>query len=163
MIIAALSLAAQLANPGFEQGLEGWQTDRHRGMGIEIGSNRGYTIRQAAEGEQFLAMGWRARSGAPAEAFSRVSQQIDARRYRGRTIRVSARTKAPAFAHRRGSLTVIAAGASARIAINASESWRHHDAVLRVPRNARTIGVEFQVEGTGGELSVDDVRLTVLR
>ena len=50
-----------------------------------------------------------------------------------------------------------------RIAINASESWRHHDAVLRVPRNARTIRVEFQVEGTGGELSVDDVRLTVLR
>ena len=70
MIIAALSLAAQLANPGFERGLDGWQTDRHRGMGIEIGSNRGYTIRQAAEGEQFLAMGWRARSGAPAEAFS---------------------------------------------------------------------------------------------
>ena len=85
MIIAALSLAAQLANPGFERGLEGWQTDRHRGMGIEIGSNRGYTIRQAAEGEQFLAMGWRARSGAPAEAFSRVSQQLDARRCQGPT------------------------------------------------------------------------------
>ncbi len=163
MILAALSLAAQLANPGFERGLEGWQTDHHRGMGIEIGSNRGYTVRRAAEGEQYLTMGWRARRAAPAEARSRVFQQVDARRYRNRTIRVDARTKAPDFAHRRGTLTVSAGGTRARAAIDASEDWRPHAVVLRVPRNARTIEVEFQVAGTGGELSVDDVRLTVLR
>jgi hypothetical protein len=163
IIAAALSLAAQLANPGFERGLEGWRSDRHRGMGIEIRSNRGHTIRRSAEGEHYLAMGWRARSAAPQDARSRVFQEIDARRYRNRTIRVSARTQAPEFAHRRGTLTVTAGGARVRAAIDASDGWRRQAVVLRVPRNARTIGVAFQVEGTGGELSVDDVRLTILR
>lgn len=108
-------------------------------------------------------MGWRARSAAPREAYGRLFQQIDARRYRGRTIRVSARTKAPDFAHRNGSLTVTAGGATARIAIDASETWWQHAAVLRVPRDAASIEIAFRVESTGGELKVDDVRLEVLR
>ena len=51
------------------------------------------------------------------EAESRIFQRIDARRYRGRAIRVSAQTKAPGFAHRNGSLTV-SAGRAAKALID---------------------------------------------
>ena len=162
-MILALALAAQLVNPGFERGLEGWHTSNHRGMGIEVDGNSGYTVRQSAEGERFVTMGWRARSAAPREAYARLVQQIDARRYRGRTIRVSARTKAPDFAHHNGSLTVSAGAASVRTAIAASPAWWRHEAILHVPRDAPSIEVAFQAEGTSGELSVDDVRLEILR
>lgn len=163
MIVIALTLAAQLVNPGFERGLDGWRTERHRGMGIEVAGNPGYTVRQSAEGEQFVIMGWRARNAATREARARISQQIDARRYWGRTIRVSARTKAPDFAHGNGSLTVTAGGASTRTGIHASRTWWRHDAVLRVPRDARTLEIAFQTGGTSAELAVDDVRLEILR
>ena len=162
-MILALALAVQLVNPGFERDLEGWQSERHRGMRIEVGGNAGYRVRQSAEGERFITMGWRARNASPWEAYARIFQQIDARRYRGRTIRVSARTKAPHFAHRNGSLTLSAGAISARTVIDASPEWRRHVATLRVPRNARTIEIAFRAEGTSGELSVDDVRLEILR
>ena len=68
MIIAALSLAAQLANPGFERGLEGWQTERHRGMGIAVADDRLHGVRQSAEGEHYVTMGWRARNAATRDA-----------------------------------------------------------------------------------------------
>ena len=158
-----LTLAAQLVNPGFERGLEGWQVEHHRGMRIYPADNRHYVVRQSAEGEGYVTMGWRARSSAPPEAESRLVQRIDARRYRGRTIRVSAQTKAPGFAHRNGSLTVGAGGVRTRTTIVASEAWRRHGVTLRVPRNARTIEIAFRVEGTSAELSVDDVRLIILR
>ena len=163
MIFAAFALAAQLANPGFERGVVGWQTERHRGMGVAIGSNRGYAVRQSAEGERYLSMGWRARNRAPDDAAARVFQRIDARRYRDRTIRVSVRTRAPDFAHGSGSLTVSAGGASARVGIAASEDWRRHAVRLRVPRGARWLEVALGVEGTAAQLSADDVRLVVLR
>lgn len=163
MILAALALAAQLVNPGFERELAGWQTERHRGMGIEVGGNPGYMVRQSFEGEYYVVIGWRARSAAPREAYGRIFQRIDARRYRGRTIRVSARTKAPDFAHRNGSLSVTAGDAIARTPINASPAWWRHDAVLRVPRDAASIEIAFRTDGTSAELSVDDVRLTVVR
>ena len=163
MILAALALAAQLANPGFEQGLQGWQIERHRGMGVGTVSNRGYTIRQSAEGEHYLTMGWRARNRAPDDALARVFTFVDARRYRGRRIRVSARTRAPGFAHGIGSLAVSGASAEARTGIAASNTWWGHAVELRVPPNARRIEIAFQVEGTAAELSVDDVRLEVLR
>lgn len=163
MIFDSLLLAAQLVNPGFEQGLHGWQIERHRGMGVGIASNRGYTIRQSAEGEYYLTMGWRARNAAPDDALVRVFTFIDARRYRGRRVRVSARTRAPGFAHGTGSLTVSAASGTARTGIAASESWWGHAVELRVPRDARRIEIAFQVEGTAAEMSVDDIRLEVLR
>ena len=163
MTLAALALAAQLVNPGFERGLDGWQTERHRGMGIGIGSNRGFTIRQSAEGERFVTMGWRARNRAPDDATARIFQQIDARRYRGRTIRVSVRTRAPGFAHGNGSLIITAAGARARGAIASSTTWRRHSLTFRVPRQARMIEIALQSGGTSAELAVDDVRLEVLR
>jgi len=163
MIAAALALAARLTNPGFEQGLEGWETERHRGMGVGTMSNRGYTIRQSAEGEHYLTMGWRARNAAPRDAMVRVFQQIDAGRYRGRSIRVSVLTRAPGFAHGSGILSVTAAGATARTGIAASQIWRRHSVTLRVPRDARRIEVALRTEGTPAELSADDVRLVVLR
>lgn len=163
MILAAFALAAQFANPGFEQGMQGWQTEGHRGMRAGIASNHLYIVRQSAEGERYLNMGWRARNAAPRDARMRVFTTVDARRYRGRTIRVSAQTKAPGFAHGNGSLIVAAANAAARTGIAASETWRRHVVTLRVPRDADRIEIAFQVEGTAAELSADDVRLQVLR
>lgn len=162
-MILALALAVQLVNPGFERGLEGWRVESHRGIRAYPADNRSFIVRQSAEGEAYVTIGWRARNAAPPGAEGRIFQEIDARRYRGRAIRVSAQTKAPGFAHRNGSLTVRAGGASARATIAASGDWRRHGVRLRVPRDARTIAVVFQVEGTSAELSLDDVRLTVLR
>ena len=163
MILAALAFAAQLANPGFERGLDGWRTEGHRGMGVGIGDNRTSIVRQSAEGERYVSMGWRARNRAPSDASRRLFQRIDARRYRGRTIQVSAQTKAPAFAQGFGGLTVSAGSAQARAGIMASENWRRHAVTFRVPRDASEIEIAFQVEATQGELSVDDIRLDVLR
>jgi hypothetical protein len=162
-MLLAFALAAQLANPGFERGLESWQTERHRGMGIAVADNRLRTVRQSAEGEHYVTMGWRARNAAARDARCRIFQRVDARRYRGRTIRISAQTRAPDFASGFGSLTVSAAGAEARAGIAASETWRRHAVTLRVPRGARTIEIALQAEATQAELSVDDVRLEVLR
>ena len=163
MIAAALVLAAQLANPGFERGLEGWQSIGHRGIGVGVESNRGYTIRQSAEGEHYLNVGWQARNAAPPGAERRISTRVDARRYRGRLIRVSAQTKAPDFAHRNARLAVSAAGTQAATRIDASAAWRRHSVALRVPRNAREIEIAFIVEGTRAELAADDVRLELVR
>ena len=163
MALADFLLAAQLANPGFELGLDGWRVESHRGMRTYVAGNRGYVTRQAAQGEQFITMGWRARSRAPDDAQSGLFQRIDARRYRGRTIRVSAQTRAPRFAQGYGSLTVSAAAAEVRTGIAASETWRRHAVTLRVPRAARWLEISFRVERTQAELAVDDVRLVVLR
>lgn len=162
-MLLAFALTAQLANPGFERGLESWQTERHRGMGIAVADNRLYTIRQSAEGERYVTMGWRARNAATRDARCRIFQRIDARRYRGRTIRVAVQTRAPDFAEGFGSLIVRAAEAEARTGIAASPEWRRHAVTLRVPRDARTIEIALQAEATQAELSVDDVRLEVLR
>ena len=159
----ASPLAAQLANPGFEQGLRGWEAVGHPGIGVGVQSNRGYTIRQSAEGEHYLGIGWRRRSAAPRDAEMRVSTRLDARRYRGRLIRVSAQTQAPDFADRNARLTVGAGGAEAGIAIAASARWRRHSVTLRVPRDAREIEIAFVTGGTRSQLGADDVRLEVVR
>ncbi len=163
MIAAALALAAQLVNPGFERGMDGWQSLGHRGIGVGVESNRGYAIRQSAEGEHYLRVGWRARNAAPPDAQARVSTRVDARRYRGRTIRVSALTKAPDFAHRNARLAVSAPGVEAVARIHASAAWRRHGVQFRVPRDAREIEIAFIVEGTQAELAADDVRLELVR
>jgi hypothetical protein len=163
MIVVALALAAQLTNPGFERGMAGWQSSGHRGIGVGVESNRGYSIRQSAEGEHYLNVGWRARNAAPPGAEQRVFTRFDARRYQGRLIRVSAQTKAPDFAHRNARLAVSAAGAEVFARIDASAVWRRHSIALRVPRNAREIEIAFIVEGTRAELAADDVRVELVR
>jgi hypothetical protein len=162
MILLAFA-AAQLANPGFEQGLQGWQAVGHPGIGVGIQGNRGYTIRQSAEGEHYLGIGWRRRSAAPRDAMMRVSTRIDARRYRGRLIRISAQTQAPDFAHRNSRLTVSAAGVEAGTPIVASEGWRRHSVLLRIPRRATEIEIAFVTGGTRSQLAADDVRLELVR
>lgn len=163
MMLVALALAAQPANPGFEQGLRGWQAVGHPGIGVGVQDNRGYTIRQSAEGEHYLSIGWRRRSAAPRDAAMRVSTRIDARRYRGRLIRVSALTKAPDFAHRNARLVAGAGAAEAVTPIAASERWRRHSVLLRVPRRAREIEIAFVTRGTGSQLGADDVRVEIVR
>lgn len=163
MILLALAAAVQLANPGFEQGLRGWQAVGHVGIGVGVSDNRGYTFRQSAEGEHYLHIGWRRRSAAPPGAMMRVSTRIDARRYRGRLIRVSAQTKAPDFADRNSRLTVGAGAAEAGTAITASERWRRHSVLLRIPRRAAEIEIAFVTGGTRSQLAADDVRVEVLR
>jgi hypothetical protein len=163
MILVALVLAAQLANPGFEQGLTGWQALGHPGIGVGVSGNRGYTIRQSAEGEHYLGIGWRRRSAAPRDAAMRISTRIDARRYRGRLIRISAQTRAPDFAHRNSRLVASAGGAEAFTPIEASERWRRHSVLLRVPSRATEIEIAFVTGGTRSQLAADDVRLEVLR
>lgn len=162
MILAAALLAAQLANPGFERGLEGWRSQGHPGIGVGIGSNRGFAVPRAARGEHYLNMGWRARNGAPDDAYRRTFTVVDARRYRGRTIRVSALTKAPPFADGNGRLIVRAGGAEAGTGIAASETWRRHQVELRVPRDARNVEIAFEVRATQAELDADDVRLELV-
>lgn len=163
MILASLALAAQLANPGFEQGLRGWQALGHPGIGVGVSGNRGYTIRQSAEGEHYLHIGWRRRSAAPRDAMMRVFTRVDARRYRGRLIRISAQTNAPDFAHRNSRLTASAGGAEAGTPIEASARWRRHSVLLRIPRHAREIEIAFVTGGTRSQLAADDIRLEVLR
>ena len=163
MILLAFAAAAQLANPGFEEGLRGWQALGHPGIGVGVLDNRGYTIRQSAQGEHYLSIGWRRRSAAPRDAAMRVSTRLDARRYRGRLIRVSALTKAPDFAHRNARLTASAGGTEASIPIEASARWRRHAVLLRVPRRAREIEIAFLTRGTGSQLAADDVRLELVR
>ncbi len=43
-MILAIALAAQLANPGFERGLEGWRTEHHRGMGVGVAAVTGAAL-----------------------------------------------------------------------------------------------------------------------
>ncbi|HYI47519.1 MAG TPA: hypothetical protein VEX35_03550 [Allosphingosinicella sp.] len=163
MLLALAPAFAQLVNPGFEEGLRGWQAVGHPGIGVGVQNNRGYTIRQSAEGEHYLSIGWRRRSAAPRDAAMRVSTRFDARRYRGRLIRVSALTKAPDFAHRNARLIVSAGGAEAGTPIEASERWRRHSVLLRIPRRAREIEIAFVTRGTGSQLAADDVRVELVR
>jgi hypothetical protein len=163
MILASLALAAQLVNPGFEQGLRGWEAVGHPGIGVGVQDNRGYTVRQSAQGEHYLGIGWRMRSAAPRDAEMRVFTRLDARRYRGRLIRVSAQTRAPEFAHNNTRLTASAGGIEAGTAIAASGVWRRHSVLLRVPRRAREIEIAFVTGGTRSQLAADDVRLEMLR
>jgi hypothetical protein len=164
MILPAFAAAAaQLVNPGFEAGLRGWQALGHPGIGVGVFDDRGYTIRQSAQGEHYLSIGWRRRSAAQRDAAMRVSTRLDARRYRGPLIRVSAQTRAPDFAHRNARLTASAGGGEASTPIAASARWRRHSVLLRVPRRAREIEIAFVTRGTGSQLGADDVRLEVLR
>jgi hypothetical protein len=163
MILLALAATAQLVNPGFEQGLRGWQASGHPGIGVGVFDNRGYTVRQSAEGEHYLGIGWRRRSAAPSDAAMRVSTSVDARRYRGRLIRISVQTQAPDFAHRNARLTVSAGGAEAGTLIEASARWRRHSVSLRIPRRAREIEIAFVTGGTRSQLAADDLRIEVLR
>jgi hypothetical protein len=161
VLAATAPLPDAIANPSFEQGMIGWTSGGHRGF--RAGEDRSYGTDRAAHGSYWLTAGWAARSRAPDDAAFHITTLIDARRYRGRRIRVSAMTRAPDFAHGSSRLFAAAGSARAEAGIAASAAWRRHAAVLAVPRRARTIEIGFRLERTSGQFDADDVRIEVLR
>jgi len=156
-------LPERLANGGFERSLEGWSIAGHHGLRADVAPNVRWSSDRGPQGRHILNVGWRARSGAPPGAEMRVTTRISARLHRGRRLRISALTRAPDFAHHTSRL-IANAGAEASVAsIGASATWRRHDLVLLVPRDATFIEIGFVTRGTAGELDADDVRLEVLR
>ncbi|MGQ0589973.1 MAG: hypothetical protein ACT4N8_10670 [Sphingosinicella sp.] len=171
MILLALALALQTlpprpANLSFELGMAGWRVEAHRGMAAGIATNRDWLRPQAAQGEAWLNAGWRARSGAPRNAETRIFTSFSAHGWRGRRIAVTAMTRAPGFAGGASRLVVRSLGrdaSEASVAIGASEGWRRHRVELAVPRRAEAIEIGFVVAGTRGELDADDIRIETLR
>ena len=172
MILLALALALQTllpprpANLSFELGMAGWQVEAHRGTSAGIATNDGWVRPQAAQGEAWLNAGWRARSGAPRDAETRIFTRFSAHRWRGRRISVTAMTRAPGFAGGASRLVVRGLGpgaTEASVAIGPSEGWRRHRVELAVPRGAEAIEIGFVVAGTRGELDADDIRIEVPR
>ncbi len=165
-LAAGSRLPARIVNPGFEQGLRGWTAAGHRGFRAGGMRALGYSADRAAEGRGWMTAGWAARSRAPEDAAYRIATLVDARRYRGRRMRLSAMTRAPAFADGSSRLTArtFAAGgtAEAETGIHASETWRRHDLVFSVPRDARAIELGFHIERTSGQLDADAVRFEIL-
>lgn len=172
LLVAALGTAPPLpdriVNPGFEDGMRGWAIVPFRGLRADVAGNPGYGSDHAAEGRFWLTGGWVARNGAPPGAEMRVTTRLNARRYRGRTIRVSAMTRAPDFASSASSLFVrsdgmAGAGPEARTPIVASDGWRRQSVDLLVPRDAGSIELGFILEGTSAQLDADAVRVEVRR
>lgn len=172
LLIAALAVGPRLpdriANPGFEDGLRGWTIVPFRGLRADVARNPGYGPDRAAEGRFWLSGGWVARSGAPRGAAMRVTTRLSARRYRGRTIRVSAMTRAPDFASGASQLFVrghgpAGAGPETTAPITASDDWRRQGVEFLVPRDADAIELGFIINGTRGQIDADAMRLEVVR
>lgn len=156
-------LPQRIANPGFERGLRHWTARGHRGFRAGAMRIVDYSSDRPAEGRGWLRAGWAARSGAPFDAAYHVTTLVDARRYRGRRVRLTAMTRAPEFAHRTSALIIEAGGRAAELRIAASTTWQPHSVILDVPRDARVVELGFRLEDSAGELEADDVRLAILR
>lgn len=164
MILAALLLAAAaplpaaIPNPGFERDLQGWVVSGDRGFRAGVGSN------YPAAGRHWLHMGWAARNRTPDDAGYQVSTVIDARRYRGRRVRISADTRISDSRPGGAALLFAAAGAeqARTVLAHSGGEWRRHSLILAVPRNAATIILGFRIENAGPWIDADDVRLEIL-
>lgn len=154
---------ARIANPGFEQGLRHWTALGHRGFRAAPMRVVAYSSDRPAAGRGWLKAEWAARSGAPPDAAFRITTLIDARRYRGRRVRLSAMTRVPDYAGGSSALTIRASGRAAESRIRASTTWRPHTVVFDVPADARVIELGFRLEHMSGELEADAVRLERLR
>jgi hypothetical protein len=152
--LAAAQLPATIPNPRFERGLEGWTASGERGFRAGIVSSY-----PASPRRRWLTAGWAARSRAPDDSEFNVSTRIDARRYRGRRIMVSARIRA------RGDVLFFASAhlLQSDAAIAEEQDWRRYSIILPVIRQADSIEVGFQLRGGGARLEADDVRVRVLR
>lgn len=131
-----------------------------------IVGGRSYVRRWSAEGRYWLEVNWQARGATFEPAVYRMTTRLDARRYRGRRIRLSAATKAPPFASGVARLFVEAGAGESRRAettVLASEEWTRHAVELAVPRDARFIDLGFVTDGTRTSFSADDVRLRIVR
>ena len=158
VLLLAQPLPASILNPGFERGLEGWTAAGHRGFRATVGSN------YPAAGRHWLHLGWAARNRSPDDAAFQVSTMIDARRYRGRRIRLSAEISV-GRSRDSGSAILFAEteGAGAHAILAQNDDWRRQDVVLDVPRRARTIALGFRIANAGPSIDADNVRLEILR
>lgn len=159
LLLAAAPVPAAIPNPGFERGLEAWAVSGDRGFRAGVGSN------YPAAGRHWLHMGWAARNRTPDDAGFQVSTIIDARRYRGRRIRVSADTRISDGGERGAAILFAGAGNEQARAVLAygSNDWRRHSLILTVPRDAATITLGFRIEHAGPWIEADNVRLEILR
>lgn len=157
LLLLAQPLPAAIPNPGFERGLEGWHAWGDRGFRAYAGSN------YPAPGGHWLQAGWAARNRTPDDARYSIATRIDARRWRGRRIRISAATRIQGGARGAVILFARAGAAEAGTPLLFSDDWRRQSVVLQVPVRAREIELGFQLERGGAHLDADDVRLEVLR
>ncbi|HYI47518.1 MAG TPA: hypothetical protein VEX35_03545 [Allosphingosinicella sp.] len=157
LLLAAAPLPAAIPNPGFERGLEGWTAEGNRGFRASSVS------RNPGGGPRRLSMAWWVRSMAQDEAQFRVGTRIDARRYRGRRIRISASVRVHGGA--RGVATIFArAGALEAVTrLEPGRAWERRSVDLAVPRSAREISLGFHIQRAGVSIEADDVMLEVLR
>ena len=156
LLLAAAPLPATIPNPGFDDGLEGWSSEGHRGF-------RALPLSADGGPSRLLSMAWAARYRSPDDAWFRVSTRIDARRYRGRRIRISA--SARAYGRPDGAASIFArAGATEAVTPLARDvEWRRRSVDLAVPRRAREIVLGFHIGRAGTRIEADDVRLEILR
>ncbi len=157
LLLAATPLPAAIPNPGFERGLEGWSAQGHRGYrALSVSRNPG-------GGQHRLSMVWAARSMAHDAAQFRVDTRIDARRYRGRRIRISASVRVRGRASGVALIFARAGAAEAVTPLEAGGDWERRAVDLVVPGRAREISLGFHIQRAGVSIEADDVMLEVLR
>lgn len=172
MLLAAAEpgFPARLVNPGFEAGpaqddlysgpLPGWTRLPARGYRAMVHRNSEFDTVRSYAGRQHLFMGYFARNAPQRGSWIGVSQTIDARRWRGRRVRVSVAAYPAHFAADRAWLTVRAGRTDAMRRFDRVEQWSRYAVELDVSRDAPTITVEL---GTNGDVYVDDVRIEPAR
>ena len=164
-------LPRNLVNPGFEapgpddslygaQALPGWSVHRARGYRAHVQTPVAWSSLRAPEGRAWLSMGYFARSGPDRGSWIGVSQSIDARRWRGRRVRVSVAAKPAHFAAHRAWLNVSAGDAQARRGFDQVERWERYSVELDVPAGAAQLTIEI---GADGDVEIDDIRIEAAR
>ncbi|HEY0116325.1 MAG TPA: hypothetical protein VGB54_11430 [Allosphingosinicella sp.] len=163
------ALPRALVNPGFEAGapdtahqapLHGWSLHPARGYRAVVMANTDYGAMRAPAGRQRLFLGYFARNGPDRGSWVGVSQTVDARRWRGRRIRVSVAANPAHFAAHRAWLTVQSGSIIARQGFDQVEQWRRYAVELEIPRDATSLTIGI---GTNGDVNVDDVRIEAVR
>jgi hypothetical protein len=169
LVLAGLqpALPQTLVNPGFEGSAS---DDREFGSHVPPGWSmrraRGYRVRVASPSEirpprrhgsgNWVFMGYFARNGPDRGSWTGITQTIDARRWRGRRVRVSIAANPAHFAANRAWLEVEAGSVRGRRGFDQVEQWQRYAVDITVPRDAATLTVTI---GTNGDVSVDDVRI----
>lgn len=178
MILAAfLSFFAQpglpdaLVNPDFEAHVPetsyygsrtppGWSVREARGYRVHVEPRGGPHVVGPTRSGHVATLGYFARNAPDRGSSIGISQTIDARRWRGRRIRVSVEAKPAHFAANRAWLTVEAGSARGRRGFEVASQWRRYAVELDVPRDAPTISVTI---ATNGDVEIDDVRIERVR
>jgi hypothetical protein len=161
------ALPLHLVNPDFEvpvperrgygsHAIPGWSLLTARGYRVHVVPRGEFPVRAGTQTGHVVFMGYFARSGPDRGSFTGIYQTIDARRWRGRNIRVSVLANPAHFAANRAWLDVEAGPARARRTFDQVEQWRRYAVELAVPPDAETLTITI---GTNGDASVDDVSI----